>query len=535
MEDFYPAECNNYSWEELIGFHAKYGLRVSRRDTTETLCERLLEYFNRQRKIEKPKRKRQLYELPETSDVMTLDRAEATKQIRINLATQLALDASKSEREARLSLADALLNDRFQTEKCDFDYIKSTSWFNLEKHSSSDTSVVFGEIDDPVNKAISIKVSLKPKNLLNDNSLVIEQLNYKHVVNSLIEYKFTPHLIAYIGSFMCNNSQLKRNLPTDVYEHIVDDLFPDNKKPNSQQKYSFLVTEKAQNAKELEDWLWNVDKKKERFPSSENTPNLLQIKSVLFQVLYNFAVFNRIGFRHNDAHLGNIFVEDKSGTDIFEKTAYVLDGDVYIFPTKRNFTKMYDFDRSGVNCNLQTDNDLTNEILDAYDKDAHKYAETDNCTNRIFYFDFIDNLGAGSEPNERYDTCLTLLWMYWKMQQKLDKYDGKVIPTHIIEYFELWKDEILPFIYKHMKHVISISAEGDEEYEDTGGAEGYKPTYWIKGDLNMSTPLEMIQDSFFNVGKQNETWTELFERKVTGLDSRIVKTMLYPTYTLPTP
>lgn len=527
MEEFDPLECDSYTWEELVGFHAKYGLRVSRRDTEETMCERLLEHFNRQRTLKKT-RKRRLYELPETS--MTTTRNQATKQIRMNLATQIAFDASKSERGARLALADALLNDRFQAEKCDFDYIKDNSWFNLKKHSASDTSVVFGEFESPVNKEVSIKVSLNPKNLEDDNSLVIEQLNYKHITNSLIENKFTPHLIAYIGSFMCNNHQLKRNLPSKVYRHIVDDLFSDEtekQKISSYQKYAFLVTEKAQNALELEDWLWKVDKKAGKiFPEQRYTPTLLQIKSVLFQILYNFSVFNRIGFRHNDAHLGNIFVENNP--DRPSKTAYVIGRKVYVFPTKQNFTKMYDFDRSTVNCEFPTNNEAVNDMLDAYDDDARKYAGTDICENTIM--PYLVNLGAGATPNERYDTALTFLALYWKMKHYVDRYDGEQVPHYIKDYLDLWANQVFPFIESHMHEVIKISAEGDDDYK-AGKSYGHKYNYWIRGDLDMSTPLEMLQDKFFDVGKQNETWPEFFERQLTGLDR--TNYLPYPAYTLP--
>ena len=192
---------------------------------------------------------------------------------------------------------------------CDFDYLHSIK--SITKTSASDTSVFLATVGRDVNAIdIASKVFYTPVGLDIDNSLIMEQENYK-LMNQVILHGWTPHLIAYVASFVCPEKALTTLTP-NVRKNIMADLakaiktYPSATVFNSvynvpkQRTYSFLFTEQAQHYQPLKEWICN------------DNISLSSIKSVLFQTLYTLEVFNRIGFRHNDPHAGNVLIEDHS-------------------------------------------------------------------------------------------------------------------------------------------------------------------------------------------------------------------------------
>jgi hypothetical protein len=314
----------------------------------------------------------------------------------------------------RLGAAEALL--ALEPQYCDFNYLKIFK--HNAKNSFSTTSVLFGEIGP---SKVSMKITYhwdRP----NDNSLVYERIAYKVVMNNLIKMSWSPHLIAYIGSFSCglhdfmNNKSITREYKVDILADLIagfanhdsveptdqifaEMMFADDKlmkskhpfadvmkmaniepRPNkpSVDKLDFLVTEMAHTAKSLQKWL------------SEETHTIEELVAVFFQVLYTFEVFNRIGFRHNDSHCGNIFIEDWSDVEgVPEYTTYNVDGEFYRIPTRRNFVKIYDFDRGYFNCDPNNINEQYKWLIEEFERNVK------GCTN-TFLKDW---------PCEQYSQC----------------------------------------------------------------------------------------------------------------------------------
>ena len=65
---------------------------------------------------------------------------------------------------------------------------------------------------------------------------------------------------------------------------------------------------------------------------------------IAFQVLYTIACFERVGLKHNDLHLNNIFVENSEEPYEFN---YEIDGEVVSFVTTKR-VKIIDYDRSSI-------------------------------------------------------------------------------------------------------------------------------------------------------------------------------------------
>lgn len=238
-----------------------------------------------------------------------------------------------------------------------------------DKDSSSETLVLFGELDIPelnIQRKVVLKISYiyndkiigsklhelsdkerdkKFKEIIfknMDNSLEVEREIYKYIVPELLQ-KNTPHLVEYIGSFHCDESESK---------NVIDNL---KNRSSNKRKVDFCV-----------DWLENNDSKV--FPRKLNIVILNQTEGktfedrlkgefkdepkkqkkrlykVIFQILYTLVCFDRIYFRHNDLHFDNIFVDEHPT----KTTKYVIDDDTNITITHKLSSKIFDFDYSTV-------------------------------------------------------------------------------------------------------------------------------------------------------------------------------------------
>jgi hypothetical protein len=67
-----------------------------------------------------------------------------------------------------------------------------------------------------------------------------------------------------------------------------------------------------------------------------------QLRQVMFQLLYNLYVFDKLGVSHGDLHIGNIFIIAKSAP---VELNYIIEGTRYKIVTDR-LVKIYDFDQS---------------------------------------------------------------------------------------------------------------------------------------------------------------------------------------------
>ena len=106
------------------------------------------------------------------------------------------------------------------------------------------------------------------------------------------------------------------------------------------QKIGVLVLNQVPEPRiKLEDWL---------LPNKTHTPE--EIRSVLFQIFWTLHCFYKIGLRHNDLHLGNIWVVEQK---TLKYNKFVLNdwksgkNIEFIVPIKQKIL-IYDFDRSSI-------------------------------------------------------------------------------------------------------------------------------------------------------------------------------------------
>ena len=299
---------------------------------------------------------------------------------------------------------------------CDFDNVHNAK--PIIKTSASDTSVFLATLGrNTASVNVAAKVFYTPIGVDIDNSLIMEQENYK-LMNALVLNGWTPHVLAYVASFVCPTLD---NLPDNVRENITSDLkkaiksYPSVSVFNGvynkakQRTYSFLFTEQAQNFKPLEEWIYDEIES-------------VNIKSVLFQALYTLELFNRIEFRHNDPHAGNVLVEDhsKNATEP-EMLSYNIDGITFQVPTKQNFVKLFDFDRSYFNCDStsETTNPHLKLLKESYRRnliDRRVPVTAKKCLNSALENNFCSWAGECNRANAKYDTFLMLKSLALKIE-----------------------------------------------------------------------------------------------------------------------
>ena len=405
------------------------------------------------------------------------------------MMTQVVRYAVDEDAATRAGLEKIL--ERNQTHYCDFDYLHTLETFNKTSASASD--VFFAKLND---SAVSIKAAYKTLNskLAKDNSLPIERVNYR-LMNNLLVNHWSPHVIAYVGSFGCSTETAMKKLPRNVAVHI-DETLPtqfelkikiaelkrrkedlDKHEARKLEEYEdllrklpifdrknldFLITERAQTKTMLYDWL-------------QENHSYDEIMNVMFQLLYTFEVFNRIGFRHNDAHTNNIFVEEHSKPQTFD---YNVDGVNFTLKTKY-FVKIFDFDKSAFNCDPKNINPAYYDLIVNYQqflRDAGlPQFGPDGCQNTVIRPDggLCDHVGQCNGINKKYDTFMTLSMIQYQMEVRKNT-------------------RVANFIYKHIngatKHAFDYS------YLVTLDANGDRIGDYVPTDDEMSPTIDILLD-----------------------------------------
>lgn len=447
---------------------------------------------------------------------------ESNKQMIAEAVAQTVV-GPRNQTRLRLAVMDMMTSPDFQVGYCNFDYIHKLR--PIKKSSASETSVFFGTLTEPPvghsnDVEVSVKLSFKTSDLQLNNSLPMERLNYQMIANTVILNEWSPHLIAYVASFSCARNQLKNVKDISVVQNVQRDLRPildriqsaDQQlkhiitqldildqmdeivkaKPTfkqTQKKFEneaenllaisemydtttldFLITEKAHNAKSLGDWL--------DAQSVSGGINLMQLKSIVWQILYTFEVFNRIGFRHNDAHVNNILIENWSTDKAMLPTSmYNVDGEVFQVPTKSNFVKIFDFDHSSFSCDPSSIHPDNLPLIEAYKKHLPPNGPKE-CNNTLLDNHPLLCRGAGkcNTPNNKYDSFLTLRAIWFEMQDRLNKDQTADVM------FE-WLDKQLAGAVKYV-------------WED-GNDLWLRPDH-VPTDEEMPTPLMMLRSGFFD-------------------------------------
>jgi hypothetical protein len=97
---------------------------------------------------------------------------------------------------------------------------------------------------------------------------------------------------------------------------------------------------------------------------------LNEFKNILFQLIYTFYCFDKIGIRHNDSHLGNILIQDLGQSQTF----YFQIGSKYVKMVTKYKVLIFDWDHGSISnekgirisTEKDTSNPITNYLLQDY-------------------------------------------------------------------------------------------------------------------------------------------------------------------------
>ena len=187
------------------------------------------------------------------------------------------------------------------------------------------------------------------------NSNIIEISIYTKIVNQLIVNNYTPHLPVFITLLFCRNfinkveeneKKFIRNIKENEKKNIKNIEEKEREKRNIE-NYKILKEEiiglKGRTTLTIFRGLspvGNITKPKISFLNFNLLYGLIIEKiqgktlnklteseiltfdkerwlSIIFQILYTLECFNKIGLRHNDTHLGNIFITEEKETKEF--------------------------------------------------------------------------------------------------------------------------------------------------------------------------------------------------------------------------
>jgi len=250
--------------------------------------------------------------------------------------------------------------------------------------SNSESKIIYGDIKHNlipksftnnkillVNHKIIIKITKSSIDYC-DNSLKIELMLYRYVLNNLLYKNYTPHIIGYI-----NDRKLEIN--NELYDYLFLEM---------------------SDGKPLKSYIL------------DNNFSINDFIGITFQILYTLSVFNNILLSHNDLHPGNFIIENK---DI--NYSYKINDKIYILKCKY-LVKIFDFDNSSIynenmrrnikldyykfcensnTCNVYTNNDLYMSLWVLY-----KLIEYKNYKNQILeIFDYFVDDGIYKQNNFR--------------------------------------------------------------------------------------------------------------------------------------
>lgn len=272
--------------------------------------------------------------------------------------------------QARLLIKRAIDRGVIAVVPCDLSRLISTdSAANVmppdARRSASDSLVVLGKLKYTIidqhagklssamthpilqNFGLALKIRFAPKRA--DDGFVhpldYEEQFYKRVVHAMMVARYTPHLIALLGSFECHNirAQLQATLTN----------------PMAARSDTLLACQLLATIRKLKtkygakaDSMYDFDQMRllllERssgatlYETMASPTNPWDQASIIIQVLWTLACFDELGVRHNDLHSGNIWVETANEGDAL----YFFSKDDYIELPCDFLVKIFDFDRA---------------------------------------------------------------------------------------------------------------------------------------------------------------------------------------------
>ena len=312
-------------------------------------------------------------------------------------------------------------------------------------------------------KSIILKVFFQntPQGMLYDNSLTLESLIYRNILKPLVLRQHTPNLLKYYGCFSesFNNFQYNlnkcssslNNLLQLAYKKEAADKKRHNIRVRNTKKLKILGLEHCP-APSLRQWL------------QTNRSNA-ELKSVLFQIIYTAECIYRAGIRHNDLHVGNIFIDTT-----YQKTiSYILDSNTVVnVPTNTCFVKIFDFDNA---CSI------TNKSFYNYKLKRYRYWE---------------QYGMSNTDNPKYDSFTILSSILGTIQKhSTNKYLADLIKQDLINNHDLLNNK-----WKHT-HRLGKKADGTYFHKSQNSTyPDYKPS-----------DTELINNSDILTHKIFDNWT----------------------------
>ncbi len=164
------------------------------------------------------------------------------------------------------------------------------------------------------------------------NIYLITLPNKMKVVMKLYTYPIYQLMLNEYQMYSVFNAFVKYNISPFVLTNIP--IIPYEK--SSSREYYPIFTTTYNNLKTIYDFLLKGQDKK-----SYN----IQLKCVIFQILYTLECMNRVGLRHSDLHTNNIFVLNLQNSKN-KVNKFIIDGNTYYIPLSVPQVRIFDLDRS---------------------------------------------------------------------------------------------------------------------------------------------------------------------------------------------
>lgn len=282
----------------------------------------------------------------------------------------------------------------------------------LGKNSASDTAIISGDVkvlDRPY--GVIIKFSFASRI---NNSLIIEIEIYSRLLN-YIKSHITPNIMAFVAFKQCKDfipfaQAIVRHKEAhyELYEHLVDYFkrLSDAGKLNHYDLSiaNLLIIERGMGEPIIKDF-----RKLEGWAFKQRTEN--EWLSMFFQVYYTLTQFSIDKIRHNDLHLGNVWMDSSIQNENF---VYFIDANTYYVIPINDIVKIYDYDHSAapgeVNtilnklCPMYGECQSPNDKFDSYRFISSLYtvAKYYALNNRLAEANFIDGIFKYIVPSDKW-------------------------------------------------------------------------------------------------------------------------------------
>jgi len=196
-----------------------------------------------------------------------------------------------------------------------------------------------------------------------DNSDLVEKTIYKYLTKLVIQHR-TPNFMRFVAAFKCEN-YINMFFELDIIDSTQASVFEDNAEDigdvyDITNEVIVLILERGM-GNSLRDIL-------KKYKPDEN-----EFINIMFQVFYTLREMYMAKVRHNDLHLGNIWIDVLPSK---RRLIYFVTDNEYAIIETKYLVKIYDFDRSTF-----TDGNLTNTSLNDFCPDYGM------CANDNPYFD----------------------------------------------------------------------------------------------------------------------------------------------------